>query len=63
MLSKRIAARRLDGNHLGAGVGEEHRGERPGEALAEVDDGDPVAGLPHSAGMVRESPPPRYRTQ
>ena len=56
MAAERVAARRLDGNHLGAGVGEEHRGERAGEALAEVDDGNPVAGLLHGEGMVRESP-------
>lgn len=62
MLPKRVAVRWLDGHHLGAGVGEEHRGERPGKALAEVDDRDPVAGLLHGGGMVRESPPPRYRS-
>ena len=50
MAAERVAARRLDRNHLGAGVGEEHRGERAGEALAEVDDGNPVAGLLHGEG-------------
>ena len=52
-----VAAGRLDLDHVGAEVGEEHRSERAGEELAEVDDPQPF----QRPGHQIDPPPPELR--
>ena len=50
-----VAVRRLDLDHVGAQVPEEHRAEGAGHDLGRVEDADPVEGLFHAGALLLTS--------
>src|SRR5208282_2321060 len=62
-MSHRLAARRLDLDHVGTKIGEDECGVRPGDVLAQVEDAHALEKtLDHAAPAWGEEAPARRRT-